>query len=259
MSIGADILRLTIPPPRVPNGMFSVSEDGDYLVGFKDAIGIYSPRFRLEPFDRSVYNRMEFYLPPSRQRTLMLRPAIEQIKNNDQPELADFCRQALSVCNRAIVTAESKSRDPKTYSRHSFRAATWSPSGMDQLRRCIFSCITANHQLLLCAKSADGWQTMVDVSGIWYECWHHHGLDMLAEPQPGLKTFVDELCPQSQTDPASFTEVTYCPSVEEYFSGVLDTSFMQTSWSQRPRQVRLGQKETTQAAFFAALHRSGTV
>ncbi|VDM01874.1 unnamed protein product [Schistocephalus solidus] len=141
MSVVPDILRLAIPSGRVPNGIFSVSEDGDFLIGFKDAIGIY----------------------------------------------------------------------------------------------------------------------LVDISGIWYECWHHHGLDMLADPQPGLKTLVDELCPQSQTDPANFAEITYCPSVEEYFSGVLDTSFMQTSWSQRLREVQLGNKETTKGAFFVALHRSGTL
>nr|VZI50261.1 unnamed protein product [Spirometra erinaceieuropaei] len=214
MSMGPDILRLSIPSGRVPNGIFSVSEDGDFLIGFKDTIGIYSPRYRIEPFDRSVYNRMDFFLPSSRPRKVMLRPAVDQIKINDQPELKDFCRHAL----------------------------------------CVFSCITAAHQLLLCGKSSDGWQSMVDVSGIWYECWHHHGLDMLADPQPGLKTLVDELCPQSQTDPAKFAEITYCPSVEEYFSGVLDTSFMQTSWSQRLREVQLGSGETTQGALFAALH-----
>ncbi|KAL7054981.1 hypothetical protein AAHC03_024520 [Spirometra sp. Aus1] len=259
MSMGPDILRLSIPSGRLPNGIFSVSEDGDFLIGFKDAIGIYSPRYRIEPFDRLVYNRMDFFLPSSRPRKVMLRPAVDQIKINDQPELKDFCRHALSVCDRTIVAAESKPRDFKDYVRFSFRAASWSPSGMDQLGRCVFSCITAAHQLLLCGKSSDGWQSMVDVSGIWYECWHHHGLDMLADPQPGLKTLVDELCPQSQTDPAKFAEITYCPSVEEYFSGVLDTSFMQTSWSQRLREVQLGSGETTQGALFAALHRSGTL
>uniref|UniRef100_A0A0X3P0T9 Transcription factor IIIC subunit delta N-term n=1 Tax=Schistocephalus solidus TaxID=70667 RepID=A0A0X3P0T9_SCHSO len=166
MSVVPDILRLAIPSGRVPNGIFSVSEDGDFLIGFKDAIGIYSPRFRIEPFDQSVYNRMDFFLPSSRLRNAMLRPDIDQIKSSDQPELKDFCRHALSVCNRTIVSAESKPRDTKAYVRYSFRAASWSPSGLDQFGRCIFSCITENHQLLLCGKSADSWQNVSQPSAI---------------------------------------------------------------------------------------------
>ena len=183
---------------------------------------------------------------------------------NPSPEIA---RYALTYCDRTVISMSTRTLESKDFLNFVFRNADWSPPGVDKMSRLvkylflicfsyfrtIFSCVTGNRQLLICARDLNAWTCMANLSTLWNAYWKSQGLRILAENQQKFVTLKGEWNNQSEDD----TSPLECETIQEFFSSIAESSFMLSSWSLRLRQSE--GKIPRFNALLAALHKSGSI
>ncbi|KAL5961436.1 hypothetical protein TSMEX_010837 [Taenia solium] len=136
MSGKYDSIKLALPSRKVPIGKFVVSDDNEYLIVFKDSIGIFSPNLKLSYEMQTntaapVGNRMKFFTPPQNNQSNF---PITFVPSNVHCS-RDVARYALTHCERSAIAMSTKILESKDFLSFAFRNADWSPPGVDKMSR----------------------------------------------------------------------------------------------------------------------------
>ena len=126
--------------------------------------------------------------------------------------------------------------------------------------RTVFSCVTGNRQLLICARDLNKWSGVANLSNIWDCFWKSQGLRILADQHLKFLSLTDGTLLSGTNFPEAIdmnTTPLECETVHEFFSSITESSFMLSTWSLRLRQSE--GKITRSNALLAALHKSGSI
>ncbi|VDN99878.1 unnamed protein product [Rodentolepis nana] len=251
MNQNSETIKLILPKRRTPIGSFSVSDDGEFLFIFKDTIGTYDPYPKLvneltadrpNHFDCNIryfdVSEVDSFVFPVK------------FVDRDQTPSVDVPYIIFSCCDRSSQNVESAE-----YRNHMYRNAEWSPTGVDQISRSIFSCVTSDYQLYYTFRVGDCWSGKTCLSESWFAFWSSQGVSFLSE---SWRSFFE--LPDSYTE-SSFPDELKFETMNEYLSFVEDVSFLQSTWSKKIRTTERPKSSTkgSSNALLAALHKSGTI
>uniref|UniRef100_A0A5K3FFX7 Zf-TFIIIC domain-containing protein n=4 Tax=Mesocestoides corti TaxID=53468 RepID=A0A5K3FFX7_MESCO len=252
--------RVTLPARKVPVGKIAVSGDNEFLVIFKDSIGLFIPNLGLTSDDEEdvsnyVGSRMQFFTPPGD----FLQNYPFTFVGDAAHSSREVARYAITRCERVALIASTRTTDTRDYLCHTFRNADWSPPGVDKISRTVFSCVTGSHQLLICLRNLEAWTCVANLSNHWFDFWRSQGLQLLAEcryeflevPDGGGNE--DKVLRSSE----AVTRPLECRTVRDFFSSLAESSFMLSTWSLR---VRESKSQTIRCnCLLVALHKSGGI
>lgn len=169
----------------------------------------------------------------------------------------EIARYALTYCERSAIIMSTKVLESKEFLSYAFKNADWSPSGVDQMSRTVFSCVTGTCQLLVCLRDLDKWTCVANISNLWNAFWRTQGLRILAgELQDFLNLSDNEQLNSNHSAGLSVVPLK-CRSVKEFLSSIAESSFTISTWSRRFR--RSEQRITHNNCLLTALHKSGTI
>nr|CDS22205.1 gtpase activating protein gyp2 [Echinococcus granulosus] len=251
-------IKLALPPRKIPIGKLVVSDDNEFLIVFKDSIGVFIPNLKLAnemQMDSTdlIGSRMKFFtLLESNQLNLPISFDPSNVRCSHE-----IARYALTYCERSAIIMSTKVLESKEFLSYAFKNADWSPSGVDQMSRSVFSCVTGTCQLLVCLRDLDKWTCVANISNLWNAFWRTQGLRILAgELQDFLNLSDNEQLNSNHSAGLSVVPLK-CRSVKEFLSSIAEYSFTISTWSRRFR--RSEQRITHNNCLLTALHKSGTI
>ncbi|VDL62303.1 unnamed protein product [Hymenolepis diminuta] len=251
MNSYCESIKLIVPKRRIPIGSFSVSDDCEFLFIFKDAIGIYDPYPKIVnelTADRPGHIDCSIrYFDVSDADSFAFPVKFVGRNANPPSEVLHF---AFSCYDRTSQNVESLE-----YRNHKYRNAEWSPTGIDQMSRAVFSCVTSDYQLYIAFRVGDNWSGKKRLSEPWFEFWRSQSVGLLSESR---RNFFEP--PDGYNESGSSGELEY-ETLNEYLSSADDMSFLQSTWS---KKIRFAEKpesnmQRSSNALLTALHKSGTI
>nr|CDS32908.1 gtpase activating protein gyp2 [Hymenolepis microstoma] len=251
MNPSCEAIKLILPKRRTPLGSFYVSDDGEFLFIFKDTVGIYDPYPKLVnelTADRPGHFDCNMRYFDVSEVDSFAFPV--KLVDRDQTPQSDVLSVIFSCCDRSSQSVESVE-----YRNHLYRNAEWSPTGVDQMSRSIFSCVTSDYQLYIAFRVGDSWSGKICLSESWFAFWRSQGVSFLSE---SWRSFFE--IPNDYTE-SGFSDEVIFETLNEYLSFVEDVSFLQSTWS---KKIRIAERpkssmQGSSNALLTALHKSGTI